>query len=71
MHNVLTVHEVEREKHLVNHIGCLRLCEHLLLISSNVLHEVAAGQQLCDDIEVSAVFHKFKNAHDVRVLSRL
>ena len=69
MHDVLAVHKVEGQEHLVDNTGGLGLREALLCPTScyDLLHEVAARHQLRDDVKVLRVFHEFEDTCNVRV----
>ena len=71
MHDVLGVHEVEGEQHLVNDASCALLREAVALLTHDLLHQVPAAHQLCHDVIIAGVLHQVKDTSDVRVLGLL
>ena len=65
MHNVLCVHVVEGQAELLDHRGSLTFIECALL--HDLIKEVAAGDELHDNVIVARVFHELKHARNVWV----
>ena len=68
MHDVLGVHEVESEEHLLNNASGTLLSEAVTLLGNDLFHEMATTHELSDDVVIAGILHQVKDTSNVWVL---
>ena len=68
MHDVLGVHEVESEEHLLDNASSTLLSEAVTLLVKDLLHEMATTHELSDDVVIAGILHQVKDTSNVWVL---